>query len=73
MTKAKPAAPVGAAMTTWRGYVRFACTRCAYDTLDPEKFADHWRMTHGSLETHADERPPFTPAVAPAGEQLAEG
>lgn len=64
--------PDGATVTSWRGYVRYACTACPFDTLDPAKFADHWRQVHGSLETHADERPAFAPAQPIGGEQPVE-
>ena len=68
----KPSAPAGAAVTSWRGYTRYQCTACAYDTLDRAKFEDHRRLAHTSLETHEDERPAYSEADAPIGETKAE-
>lgn len=68
MTKAKtkdPTAPEGAEISSWRGYLRYQCTACAFDTLDADKFADHWTMRHGSLESHADPVPDFAEATSP--------
>lgn len=70
--RTKQKAPDGATVTKWRGYVRFGCTACGYDTLDPDKFADHWRTVHGSLEQHEIDAPPLPDPPAPAGETLVE-
>lgn len=64
--------PEGASVANWRGYVRFACTRCPFDTLDPDKFADHWRLAHTPLETHEAPAPAFETAPQPIGETRAE-
>ena len=68
-----PAGPEGAAVDSWRGYTRYQCTACLYDTLDLEKFEDHYRTAHGALESHADPKPVFdaTPP-APVGETFVQ-
>lgn len=67
-----PAGPEGAEVGSWRGYVRYQCTACDYDTLDLGKFEDHYRTAHGSLESHADDAPAFVEAPAPAGETFVQ-
>lgn len=73
MTKAqKPLPPEGADLSSWRGYTRYQCSACSFDTLDPEKFADHYRNLHGSWESHADAAPAFVEAPSPVGEHVVQ-
>ena len=71
-TKAKDG-PEGAELGNWRGYTQYRCTACPFDTLNREAFEDHWRLRHGSLESHADPSPDFdaTPP-APVGETFVQ-
>lgn len=72
-TKPKPKpAPEGAIVTSWRGYTRYECTECAFDTLNQQVFEDHYRLAHTSLESHATESPAFEQAPPPAGETPVE-
>lgn len=66
-TKQKqPAAPEGADVGSWRGYVQYRCTACPFDTLSLAAFEDHYRLAHTSLETHEAEQPAFVaPTPAP--------
>lgn len=57
MRTAKSTAPEGAIVNAWRGLTRYQCSRCGYDTLERQKFDDHWQQAHGTLETHSDEQP----------------
>lgn len=69
MTKATPKhaqPPEGAAVSAWRGYQRYACTKCEYDTLDRTKFVDHWAAAH------PEPLDDFAEAAAPVAETLAE-
>ena len=73
MSKAKSNEPVidGAVVSSWRGYKRYACTTCAFDSLDLEKFQEHKRLClacGGSLETHETEPPTYDTPPAPVGE-----
>lgn len=70
--KKAPTGPEGAVVTSWRGYTRYGCTACQFDTLSPEQFADHWRQAHTPLETHEAPAPAFETAPAPVGETRAE-
>lgn len=70
--RSKQTAPAGATVTNWRGYMRYECTRCAYDTLDRAKFADHWATAHQPLEQHAEEAPDVVEAPAAVTETVAE-
>ena len=74
MTKAQkqPAAPEGADVGSWRGYVQYRCTACPFDTLSRPAFEDHWRLAHTSLESHEAEQPAFTEAAAPVTESQVE-
>lgn len=72
MRSAKATGPEGATVGSWRGYTRYECTACAYDTLSAEAFAEHYRNTHGSLEAHIDDKPAHVEAASVAAETLAE-
>lgn len=66
------AGPDGATVTNWRGRNAYECSKCAYSTIDLDKFETHWRNVHGSLEAHVDEAPAFQEAPALVGESLVE-
>lgn len=72
MSKPKAMTPEGAAVGNWRGYTRYQCTACAFDTLSLATFEDHYRNAHGSLESHTDDKPAHVEVAPLPVETLAE-
>lgn len=73
-TAKTPDGPEGAVVGSWRGYTQYRCAGCPFDTLDAEKFVDHWKncLACNPPQAHED-APAFEPAPAPVGETLVEG
>ena len=73
MTRAKKDEIVeGAVVSSWRGYKRYACTTCAFDSLELEKFQEHQRNCTTCNPLVAPSDPAFKEASAPAGETFVQ-
>lgn len=40
----------GVIIGSWRGVQQYRCRLCEYDTLERQKFEDHFRLVHPPLE-----------------------
>lgn len=69
MTRAKNKAPAeeidGVLVGNWRGVVQYRCRLCPFDTLNRERFLEHFATVHPPLEVIEGA---FEPAEPPVGE-----
>ena len=68
MTKKKTEEIEGVLLGNWRGVVQYRCRLCPFDTLDRQRFIEHFAAMHPPLEVIDG----FVPADPPVGETLVE-
>ncbi|MCG3176907.1 MAG: hypothetical protein MOGMAGMI_01871 [Candidatus Omnitrophica bacterium] len=58
----------GVLLGSWRGMVQYRCRLCPFDTLDRQRFIEHFANVHPPLEVIDG----FAPADPPVGETAVE-